>query len=190
MSLCKIGMLLVLCFFQLIFWVLFWIGWKCESSAGSGGENFLTNSSFIYCCYSNFIYGDFSVFDYWIEVKFGSLLFGDLEEQVKNWNWYADFKIHNVLRFGDEFTLYFWLIDWWMYSEWLNCFRNVNEQTRVLLQNQQLLYNGKEVRNSEKLSALGVKDDDLIMMVSNAGSRYSWAIHCLQEPFIVYKNSL
>lgn len=60
-----------------------------------------------------------------------------------------------------------------MYSECLNCFRNVNEQTRVLLQNQQLLYNGKEVRNFEKLSALGVKDDDLIMMVSNAASRYT-----------------
>ncbi|XP_024160330.1 protein DNA-DAMAGE INDUCIBLE 1 isoform X2 [Rosa chinensis] len=43
-------------------------------------------------------------------------------------------------------------------------------ETRVLLQNQQLLYNGKEVRNSERLSALGVKDDDLIMMVSNAVS--------------------
>ncbi|PRQ34995.1 putative DNA damage-inducible protein [Rosa chinensis] len=46
-------------------------------------------------------------------------------------------------------------------------------ETRVLLQNQQLLYNGKEVRNSERLSALGVKDDDLIMMVSNAVSSAS-----------------
>ncbi|ONH99473.1 hypothetical protein PRUPE_6G031700 [Prunus persica] len=41
-------------------------------------------------------------------------------------------------------------------------------ETRVLLQQQQLLYNGREMRNSEKLSALGVKDEDLIMMVSNA----------------------
>ena len=38
------------------------------------------------------------------------------------------------------------------------------------LQQQQLLFNGKEVRNSEKLSALGVKDDDLLMMVSGAGA--------------------
>ncbi|XP_068311041.1 protein DNA-DAMAGE INDUCIBLE 1-like [Pyrus communis] len=41
-------------------------------------------------------------------------------------------------------------------------------ETRVLLQQQQLLYNGREMRNSEKLSALGVRDEDLIMMVSNA----------------------
>ncbi|PQQ15948.1 DNA damage-inducible protein 1 [Prunus yedoensis var. nudiflora] len=41
-------------------------------------------------------------------------------------------------------------------------------ETRVLLQQQQLLYNGREMRNSEKLSALGVKDEDLLMMVSNA----------------------
>jgi len=40
----------------------------------------------------------------------------------------------------------------------------------VALQQQQLLFNGKEVRNSEKLSALGVKDDDLLMMVSGAGA--------------------
>ncbi|CAN1167408.1 Protein DNA-DAMAGE INDUCIBLE 1, partial [Linum perenne] len=39
-------------------------------------------------------------------------------------------------------------------------------ETQVPLQQQQLLYNGKEIRNAEKLSALGVKDDDLIMMVS------------------------
>ncbi|XP_050371392.1 protein DNA-DAMAGE INDUCIBLE 1 [Argentina anserina] len=46
-------------------------------------------------------------------------------------------------------------------------------ETRVLLQNQQLLYNGREVRNAEKLSALGVKDDDLIMMVPSAVSSAS-----------------
>lgn len=40
------------------------------------------------------------------------------------------------------------------------------------LQQQQLLFNGREIRNSEKLSAVGVKDDDLVMMVSNAASRY------------------
>uniref|UniRef100_A0A7N0TZ07 DNA damage-inducible protein 1 n=1 Tax=Kalanchoe fedtschenkoi TaxID=63787 RepID=A0A7N0TZ07_KALFE len=43
-------------------------------------------------------------------------------------------------------------------------------ETRIPLQRQQLLYNGKEMRNAEKLSGLGVKDDDLIMMVSNAGA--------------------
>uniref|UniRef100_A0A7N0VFQ8 Ubiquitin-like domain-containing protein n=1 Tax=Kalanchoe fedtschenkoi TaxID=63787 RepID=A0A7N0VFQ8_KALFE len=42
-------------------------------------------------------------------------------------------------------------------------------ETRIPLQRQQLLYNGKEMRNAEKLSGLGVKDDDLIMMVSGAG---------------------
>lgn len=39
------------------------------------------------------------------------------------------------------------------------------------LQQQQLLYNGREMNNAEKLSALGVKDEDLVMMVSNAASR-------------------
>ena len=38
-------------------------------------------------------------------------------------------------------------------------------------QKQKLLYNGREMRNNEKLSALGVKDEDLVMMVSNAASR-------------------
>jgi DNA damage-inducible protein 1 len=42
----------------------------------------------------------------------------------------------------------------------------------VPLQQQQLLYNGKEMRNSEKLSALGVKDEDLVMMVPNVASRF------------------
>ncbi|KAK8626338.1 hypothetical protein V6N13_133989 [Hibiscus sabdariffa] len=46
-------------------------------------------------------------------------------------------------------------------------------ETNVPLQQQQLLYHGREMQNSEKLSALGVKDDDLIMMVSSAGSRAS-----------------
>ncbi|KAJ4833016.1 DNA damage-inducible protein 1 [Turnera subulata] len=43
-------------------------------------------------------------------------------------------------------------------------------ETQVPLQQQQLLFNGKEMRNHEKLSALGVKDEDLIMMISNAAS--------------------
>ncbi|KAH6768138.1 ubiquitin family protein [Perilla frutescens var. frutescens] len=43
-------------------------------------------------------------------------------------------------------------------------------ETRVALQQQQLLYNGKEMRNSEKLSALGVADGDLVMMVPNTAS--------------------
>ncbi|KAL2473143.1 ubiquitin family protein [Forsythia ovata] len=43
-------------------------------------------------------------------------------------------------------------------------------ETQVPLQQQQLLYNGKEMRNAEKLGALGVSDGDLVMMVSNASS--------------------
>ncbi|XP_010534822.1 PREDICTED: DNA damage-inducible protein 1-like isoform X5 [Tarenaya hassleriana] len=43
-------------------------------------------------------------------------------------------------------------------------------ETNVPLQQQQLLFNGKETRNSEKLSALGVKDEDLLMMISSASS--------------------
>lgn len=50
----------------------------------------------------------------------------------------------------------------------------INEQASVPIQQQQLLYNGNEMRNSDKLSALGVKDDDLLMMmVSNASSGYN-----------------
>lgn len=41
-------------------------------------------------------------------------------------------------------------------------------ETQVPLQQQQLLYNGREMRNAEKLSGLGVSDGDLVMMVSNA----------------------
>ncbi|CAN8269393.1 unnamed protein product [Cochlearia groenlandica] len=45
-------------------------------------------------------------------------------------------------------------------------------ESNVPIQKQQLLYNGNETRNSDKLSALGVKDDDLLMMmVSNTSSR-------------------
>ncbi|GKV44559.1 hypothetical protein SLEP1_g51729 [Rubroshorea leprosula] len=44
-------------------------------------------------------------------------------------------------------------------------------ETNVPLLQQQLLFNGKEMRDSEKLSALGVKDEDLIMMVSGVESR-------------------
>ncbi|CAA2981754.1 DNA damage-inducible 1 [Olea europaea subsp. europaea] len=43
-------------------------------------------------------------------------------------------------------------------------------ETQVPLQQQQLLFNGKEMSNSEKLGALGVTDGDLVMMVSNASS--------------------
>ncbi|MED6123305.1 DNA damage-inducible protein 1 [Stylosanthes scabra] len=42
-------------------------------------------------------------------------------------------------------------------------------ETSVPIQQQQLLFNGKEIRNSDKLSAIGVKDDDLLMMVSGGG---------------------
>ncbi|KAJ6422962.1 hypothetical protein OIU84_023983 [Salix udensis] len=43
-------------------------------------------------------------------------------------------------------------------------------ETQVPLQQQQLLYNGREMRNNDKLSALGVKDEDLVMMVSNSAA--------------------
>ncbi|EOY11899.1 Ubiquitin family protein [Theobroma cacao] len=46
-------------------------------------------------------------------------------------------------------------------------------ETTVPLQQQQLLYNGREMKNFEKLSALGVKDEDLVMMVSGAASGVS-----------------
>ncbi|KAK4851564.1 hypothetical protein QYF36_016368 [Acer negundo] len=46
-------------------------------------------------------------------------------------------------------------------------------ETRVPLQQQQLLYSGREMRDVEKLSVLGVKDEDLVMMVSNATSSTS-----------------
>ena len=53
------------------------------------------------------------------------------------------------------------------------CVFCINEQANVPIQQQQLLYNGNEMSNSDKLSALGVKDDDLLMMmVSNASSGY------------------
>ncbi|KAJ9568054.1 hypothetical protein OSB04_004020 [Centaurea solstitialis] len=43
-------------------------------------------------------------------------------------------------------------------------------ESRVPLQQQQLLYNGKEMKNFETLSGLGVVDGDLVMMVSNSSS--------------------
>ncbi|KAI7998994.1 Protein DNA-DAMAGE INDUCIBLE 1 [Camellia lanceoleosa] len=46
------------------------------------------------------------------------------------------------------------------------------ENLKALLEveQQQLLYNGKEMRNAEKLSGLGVNDRDLVMIVSHAAS--------------------
>ncbi|XP_073303731.1 protein DNA-DAMAGE INDUCIBLE 1-like [Primulina huaijiensis] len=43
-------------------------------------------------------------------------------------------------------------------------------ETKIPLQQQQLLYNGREMRNAEKLGVLGVGDGDLVMMVSKASS--------------------
>ncbi|KAL9259872.1 DNA-DAMAGE INDUCIBLE 1-like protein [Drosera capensis] len=43
-------------------------------------------------------------------------------------------------------------------------------ETQVVLQQQQLLYNGKVMGNHEKLSGVGIRDGDLIMMMSGAGS--------------------
>lgn len=38
-------------------------------------------------------------------------------------------------------------------------------QTSVSLQQQQLLFNGKEIRNAERLRSVGVGDGDLVMMM-------------------------
>ncbi|KAG8492767.1 hypothetical protein CXB51_010484 [Gossypium anomalum] len=46
-------------------------------------------------------------------------------------------------------------------------------ETNLPIQQQQLLYHGREIQNFEKLSALGVKGHDLIMMVPTTGSRES-----------------
>ncbi|GAB4845860.1 DNA damage-inducible protein 1, variant 2 [Ancistrocladus abbreviatus] len=46
-------------------------------------------------------------------------------------------------------------------------------ESGVGLDQQQLLYHGQEIRNHEKLSGLGVKDGDLLMMVSGARSGVS-----------------
>ncbi|KAL9263359.1 DNA-DAMAGE INDUCIBLE 1-like protein, partial [Drosera capensis] len=43
-------------------------------------------------------------------------------------------------------------------------------ETQVGLQQQQLLYNGKVMGNHEKLSGVGIRDGDLIMMMSGAAS--------------------
>lgn len=48
-------------------------------------------------------------------------------------------------------------------------------ETQIPIQQQQLLYNGREMRNAEKLGALGVGDGDLVMMVSKASSSRSRA---------------
>ncbi|XP_068642447.1 protein DNA-DAMAGE INDUCIBLE 1 [Aristolochia californica] len=40
-------------------------------------------------------------------------------------------------------------------------------ETRVSLQQQQLLFNGSEMKNSERLSSIGVRDGDLVMMMSS-----------------------
>lgn len=52
------------------------------------------------------------------------------------------------------------------------CFYNVNRQMQILLllQKQQppCEMEGRDMRNSEELSALGVKDEDLILIVCNA----------------------
>ncbi|KAK5834551.1 dna damage-inducible 1 [Gossypium arboreum] len=46
-------------------------------------------------------------------------------------------------------------------------------ETNLPIEQQQLLYHGREIQNFEKLSALGVKDHDLIMMVPSSDSRES-----------------
>lgn len=46
-------------------------------------------------------------------------------------------------------------------------------ETRVALQQQRLVYHGKEIRNQEKLSGVGITDGDLIMMVSGGAAASS-----------------
>ncbi|PPR90417.1 hypothetical protein GOBAR_AA30270 [Gossypium barbadense] len=46
-------------------------------------------------------------------------------------------------------------------------------ETNLPIEQQQLLYHGREIQNFEKLSALGAKDHDLIMMVPSSDSRES-----------------
>ncbi|KAK9152340.1 hypothetical protein Syun_010649 [Stephania yunnanensis] len=46
-------------------------------------------------------------------------------------------------------------------------------ETKVQLQQQQLLFNGKEIKNADRLSALGIKDGDLVIMASGASSASS-----------------
>ncbi|XP_077214754.1 protein DNA-DAMAGE INDUCIBLE 1-like [Tasmannia lanceolata] len=48
-------------------------------------------------------------------------------------------------------------------------------ETRLSLQQQQLLFNGKEMRNTERLSSVGVRDGDLVMMVLQGSSSASRA---------------
>lgn len=55
----------------------------------------------------------------------------------------------------------------------LHIIETLNSQTQIPIQLQQLLYNGREMRNAEKLGALGVGDGDLVMMVSKASSSRS-----------------
>ena len=46
-------------------------------------------------------------------------------------------------------------------------------QTSVSLHQQQLQFNGKEMKNSDRLSSIGVGDGDMVMMVPVAsGSGY------------------
>lgn len=56
-------------------------------------------------------------------------------------------------------------------------------QTSVSLQQQQLLFNGKEIRNAERLRSVGVGDGDLVMMMRVSQSqppRYcGFLLHCL-----------
>ncbi|KAM1822580.1 hypothetical protein FF1_024635 [Malus domestica] len=48
-----------------------------------------------------------------------------------------------------------------------------NVKALLKVERQQLLYNGREMRNFEMLSTLDVRDEDFIMIVSNATSRYT-----------------
>ncbi|XLS86384.1 hypothetical protein HN51_036550, partial [Arachis hypogaea] len=61
-------------------------------------------------------------------------------------------------------------------------FQMENSKALLEIEQQQPLLNGKEIRNSDELRAIGVKDDDLLVMVrSGVGSGGGGAASCLVD---------
>ncbi|XLR57192.1 hypothetical protein S83_007864 [Arachis hypogaea] len=57
-----------------------------------------------------------------------------------------------------------------------------NSKALLEIEQQQLLLNGKEIRNSDELRAIGVKDDNLFVMVRfGVGSGGGGAASCLVD---------
>ncbi|GMP64900.1 hypothetical protein CsSME_00025943 [Camellia sinensis var. sinensis] len=90
----------------------------------------------------------------------------DRDESVENLKALLEVEVRSASLFSfRSLCIYMYLLD--CDVSCLLC-----EQTQVPLQQQQLLYNGREIKNAEKLSAVGVNDGDLVMMVSRASSRF------------------